>query len=242
MKKRINLGIIGCGTVFRLMHLPALLRHKDKFNIVSVYDINENAIKFTKKLIGMNVSCIFAKDPSEIFTNPIIDAIAVLTSTSSHLKYALLVLRNNKHLFLEKPATVLPKDVEKIIQYEKKYKRFCQVGMVLRYSSFYRELQKIIGSGKYGKVLWMNWLETRPFDPMLWRYNNTAINGDAITHDKAVHQINLFNQFAGSKPIEVSAMGGQYLINPITYSKVRAFSREVILKGNSNDKPVKNEQ
>jgi predicted dehydrogenase len=81
----------------------------------------------------------------------------------------------------------------------------------------------------------MNWLENRPFDPTPWRYNNTKINGDAIIHDKAVHQINLFNQFAGSKPIEVSAMGGQYLINPKTYSKVRAFSREVMLKGDSND-------
>ncbi len=235
MKKRVNLGIIGCGTVFRLMHLPALLRHKDKFNIVSVYDINKNALKFTKKLFSMNVSCIYAKCPSEIFSNPNIDAIAVLTSTSSHLEFTLSALQSRKHVFLEKPAAVLPKDVVKIIKFEKKYNRFCQIGMVLRYSSFYRELQKIIYSGKYGKVLWMNWLETRPFDPMMWRYNSTAINGDAIIHDKAVHQINLFNQFADSKPSEVSAMGGQYLINPKTYNKVRAFNREVKLKGESND-------
>ncbi len=234
MKTRINLGIFGCGAVSRLMHLPALLNNKHKFNIVSLYDINENALKLTAKLFA-NENLNFVKLPSEILSNPKIDSVAVLTSTSSHLRYTLTALQNKKHVFLEKPAAVLPKDVEKIIKYEKKYKRYCQVGMVLRYSSFYRELQKIIGSGKYGKVLWMNWLETRPFDPMLWRYNNTAINGDAIIHDKAVHQINLFNQFAGSKPIEVSAMGGQYLINPNTFSKVRAFSREVMLKGESND-------
>lgn len=235
VKNRVNLGIIGCGSVFRLMHLPALLKHYDKFNIVSVYDESENAFNLTKKLTGKNTQIEISEDPTEIFLNPNIDAVAVLTPTSSHMQYALKALAQDKHVFLEKPAAVKPKDVKKIIAYEKKHKKFCQVGMVLRYSSFYRELNKIISSGKYGKVLWMNWLETRPFDPALWRYNNTAINGDAIIHDKAVHQINLFNHFADSTPIEVAAMGGQYLINPKTYKKVRAFSREVMLKGESND-------
>ncbi|MEO8513574.1 MAG: Gfo/Idh/MocA family oxidoreductase [Ignavibacteria bacterium] len=235
MKNRVNLGIIGCGTVSRLMHLPALLKYKNKFNIVSLYDIEESALSLTRKLFNPQKKINFAKSPAEILSNPEIDAVAILTSTSSHVKYTLIALQNKKHVFLEKPAAVLPRDIEKIIQSEKKYKRFCQVGMVLRYSSFYKELRRIISSGKFGKVLWMNWLETRPFDPMLWRYNNTRVNGDAIIHDKAVHQINLFNQFAGSKASEVMAMGGQYLINPKTYSKVRAFSSGVKLKGESND-------
>ncbi len=235
MKKRVNLGIIGCGSVFRLMHLPALLKNYDMFNIISVYDESKKALNLTKKIIGKNIVIEIADDPSEIFLNPNIDAVAVLTPTSSHVQYTLKALAQGRHVFLEKPAAVEPKDVQKIIAYENKYKKFCQVGMVLRYSSFYRELNNIIGSGKYGRVLWMNWLETRPFDPALWRYNNTAICGDAIIHDKAVHQINLFNHFAGSTPIEVAAMGGQYLINPKKYKKVRSFSNEVLLKGESND-------
>lgn len=235
MKNRINIGIIGCGSVFRSMHLPALLSKKNKFKIVSLYDIDHQSIKLTKKILSKNEQTDFVTDPLEIFNNPDIHAVAVLTSTSSHVKYTLAALKNNKHVFLEKPVAVIPKDVLRIIEQEKKYKRYCQVGMVLRYSSFFKELNKIIGSGKYGKVLWMNWLETRPFDPYLWRYNDIAKNGDAIIHDKAVHQINLFNHFAGSKPVEAAAFGGQYLINNRSYSKVRAFSREVMLKGESND-------
>ena len=235
MLKKVNLGIIGCGSVFRQMHLPSLLSLGSKSRIISVYDTNSKAMSLTKKLLPHNLKIKFAANADEVIKDPSVNAVAVLTSTSVHVKYTLDALRSGKCVFLEKPAAVLPKDVKRIIAAEKKYRRYVQVGMVLRYSSFYNELCRIIDSGKYGKVLWMNWLETRPFDPYIWRYNNTSLNGDAIIHDKAVHQINLFNRFAGAKPAEAAAFGGQYLINPKTYSRVRAFSGEVMLKGESND-------
>lgn len=235
MKKKVNIGIIGCGSVFRSMHLPSLLNLSDKFKIVSIFDTDKNAFKLTKKIITNSRGIKYSDNAEDVLRDPQIDAVAVLTSTSVHVNYTLQALKRGKHVFLEKPAAVLPKDVKRIIAAEKKYGRFVQVGMVLRYSSFYKELCRIIDSGKYGRVLWMNWLETRPFDPCIWRYNNTAVNGDAIIHDKAVHQINLFNRFAGAKPAETAAFGGQYLINSRTFSKVRAFSNIVKLKGDSND-------
>ncbi len=235
MKKTINIGILGCGSIFRLMHLPALLKQKDKYNIAAAYDPDPQAVLLTKEAAGKNSRINFTHTAAEIIKDPAIDAVAILTRTSVHVKYAVEALKHGKYVFLEKPAAVLPSGVKKIIAAEKKYKRFCQVGMVLRYSSFYKELKRIISAGKYGKVLWMNWLETRPFDPYIWRYLTPDTDGDAIIHDKAVHQINLFNAFSGSKPAEAAAFGGQYLINPKSYSKVRAFSREVMLKGRSND-------
>jgi predicted dehydrogenase len=235
MKRKVNIGIIGCGSIFRSMHLPSLVNLADKFNIVSIFDADKDAIKLTTKIINNSSHVKYTDSAEVIFRDPEIDAVAVLTSTSVHVKYTLQALKHGKHVFLEKPAAVLPKDVKRIIAAEKKYRRFVQVGMVLRYSSFYEELCRIIDSQKYGKVLWMNWLETRPFDPMIWRYSDSSENGDAIIHDKAIHQINLFNRFAGAKPAETAAFGGQYLINPKTYSKVRAFRNEVMLKGDSND-------
>lgn len=235
MAKKINLGIIGAGAVSRLMHLPALLKIQEKFNIYAVCDTDPAALIKTAAELKLPKSTLLTILPDDILKNPNVDAAAVLTPTSSHLNYTLKALSNKKNVFLEKPAAVKAGDIKKIRAVEKKSKRFVQVGMVLRYSSFYHELVRLIGSGKYGKMLWMNWLETRPFDPMEWRYNNTSKNGDAIIHDKAVHQINLFNAFAEAKPLYVSAFGGQYLINKNKSSKVRAFSREVMLKGESSD-------
>lgn len=234
MNKIINLGILGAGSVFRNMHLPAILKHPKLFKIVSVYDPNPAAIALTKKQLA-RTSVNFTASPSEIFKNPALDAVAVLTPTEFHVNYTIQSLKNRKHVFLEKPAAVKANEVKKIILAEKKYRKRVQVGMVLRYSSFYKEILKIIGSRKFGKVLWMNWLETRPFDPANWRYSDSAKNGDAIIHDKAVHQINLFNAFAGSKPKQVAAFGGQFLLSNHKYKKLRAFNNEASLKGDSND-------
>ncbi len=235
MPKRINMGIIGAGNVSRLMHIPALLRLKAKYNISAICDIDFNAIKKLTGELKISKNTLLTIYPDEIIKNSAIDAVAVLTPTSTHLDYTLNSLNNKKHVFLEKPASVNAKDIIKIKSAEKNNKRIVQVGMVLRYSSFYHELVKIIGSGKYGKVLWMNWLETRPFDPALWRYNNTSKNGDAIIHDKAIHQVNLFNAFAEAKPEYITALGGQYLISKNKSAKLRAFTKEVMLKGESSD-------
>lgn len=236
MPETLNLGILGAGAVFRNMHLPALINHGKKFKIAALFDPDSKAVKKVKELLCQtDYNTNYTNNPGDIFHDRSIDAIAVLTPTSSHVKYTIDSLKNGKHVFLEKPAGVNKSEIKKIILAEKKYRKIVQVGMVLRHSSFYHELMKIIGSGKYGKVLWMNWIETRPFDPMIWRYENSAINGDAIIHDKAVHQVNLFNAFADSKPVYVSAFGGQYVISNINYSKVKAFSSKVKLKGDSND-------
>ena len=233
MKNRIKIGIIGAGSVFRHMHLPALLKLQKSFDITAVYDTDNSVFRKAELISGKDF--IKAVNPGEIFNNASNEAVAVLTPTSSHLLYTLKSLKSGKHVFLEKPACVSVPDIKKIRDAEIKYRKFVQVGMVLRHSLFFSELKKIIDSGKYGKVLWMNWLETWPFDPMQWRYEDTEKNGDAIINDKAVHQVNLFNAFSGSAPKRVMAMGGRYLLNHRKYTGVRTFSRKVYLKGGSND-------
>lgn len=234
MKKLINLGIAGAGQVFRLMHYPALLKLKDKFRITAVYEPSPVSRKAFRQLCGKE-SFSFVNSPDELLSSVGIDAIGVLTPTGTHTDYTLRALKKGKNVFLEKPVSVEPRDVKKIKETEKKTGKFVQVGMVLRYSSFYRAVSELINRGEYGKVLWMNWIETRPFDPMQWRYVNTRKNGDAVVFDKAVHQFNLFNAFAGSMPAEVMAMGGQYLLSSSKTRKLRAFSAEVPLKGESFD-------
>jgi predicted dehydrogenase len=240
MRKTINLGIIGCGQVLSGMHLPALIKLKDRFKISALCDTNPKTLKRIQEIFSLKYNdifsgCIYSNNAFDILKDKRTDAAAILTPTSSHLGYTIEALKNNKYVFLEKPSSVLPSDVKKIISSEKKYNKFVQIGMVLRYSGFFKTLDKLINSKKYGKLLWMNWLETRPFDPMIWRYANPEKEGDAIIHDKAIHQINLFNHFAGSKADSVYAIGGQYLLNKTQYKKLRAFKNEVLLKGSSND-------
>ena len=227
--------IIGAGMVFKEMHFPALLKLKNKFYISKIFDTGKNSYKILKDKYKTLPDSVFTNSYDEILKDEQIDAVAVLTPTSTHLKYSLLALKNNKHIFLEKPVAVSQKEILKIKSEYDKTKLILQIGMVLRHSGFYKKLKKLIDSKKYGRVLWMQWTETRPFDPKIWRYLNPEKDADAIIHDKAIHQINLFNEFSGAKPVKVFASANQYLLNKSKLKNLRAFDYEVSLKGSSFD-------
>lgn len=237
--KKINLGILGAGAIFRLMHLPVLKKLERKFNIVNIYDKDPSAYiraaDLMKKLKLPFDKNIWAQNPRDIFENSSIDAVAVFTGINSHVVYTLRALKSGKHVFLEKPAALNLNEIVKMKGIALKNKLFVQVGMVLRHSIWFSKLKEITASGKYGKVLWMHWLETRPFDPMNWRYDSANDNGDAVIHDKAIHQVNLFNAFSGAVPEKVMAMGGQYMLSNTKAKSLRAFNTEAMLKGDSND-------
>ena len=235
MNKPINLGIIGAGTVFQEMHFPALLKLKYKFYISKIFDTEKNSYRILKDKYKTLPESVFTDSCNKIFKDEQIDAVAVLSPTSAHLQYSLLALKNNKHIFIEKPVAVSQKEILKIKYESDKTKLILQIGMVLRHSGFYKKLKELIDSKKYGKVLWMQWTETRPFDPKIWRYLNPERDGDAIIHDKAIHQINLFNEFSGAKPVKVFASANQYLLNKNKFINLRAFEDEVPLKGSSFD-------
>ncbi len=236
---KINLGIIGAGAIFRHMHFPVLKKLDKKFNISKIYDIDRNAYKLASKLMNRSGyrfdKNIWAQSAGEIFADKSIDAVVILTGINSHTAYTLKALNSGKHVFLEKPAALSVRETQKMDSLARKKKKFVQVGMVLRHSRWYNKIMQITGSGKYGRVLWMHWMETRPFDPMNWRYDTKNKNGDAIIHDKAIHQINLFNALGGSPPARVMAMGGQYMLSKTRARKLRTFSKVVALKGDSND-------
>ncbi len=94
MKNQVNIGILGCGSIFRSMHLPSLLKQKDKFSIVAAYDPNPQSIELTKKAVGENSAIKFAASAREIINDTSIDAIAILTRTSVHVKYAIDALKH----------------------------------------------------------------------------------------------------------------------------------------------------
>lgn len=239
MTKKISLGIIGCGVIFRLMHLPVLKKMENRFHIAGIFDTDPNAYSKAKtsmkKLRFRFDDRIFVKNADDILRNNSTNAVVILTGINSHLEYTLSSLNAGKNVFLEKPAALKVKEIQKMIELSKKKNKIVQVGMVLRHSRWFESLKKIIDSKKYGRVLWMHWLETRPFDPMNWRYNSKNKNGDAIIHDKAIHQINLFNSISGAKPESVFGMAGQYMLSDSHSKKLRCFNREAQLKGDSND-------
>src|SRR6185437_10119921 len=97
--RRVRVGVVGCGMIAQLMHLPSLTELPDLFDVVAVCDRVPGLAKRTAVRCGAprahdSVEAMLAATPE-------IDAVMILTS--DHYAPALTALKYGKHVFTEKP-------------------------------------------------------------------------------------------------------------------------------------------
>ena len=90
--------------------------------------------------------------PSLLNEGPAFDVLNICTPNGLHYEHAILGLRNNKHLVIEKPLTLKKDHAQKIIQLseEKEKKVFCV--MQNRYSPPIKWLKEILDENKLGNI------------------------------------------------------------------------------------------
>lgn len=99
MADRLRVGIVGCGGIAQMMHLPTLAERPDLFEIVALADVNRE----TLEAVGGRYSVAFlTADFRELVARPDVDAV-LLASSGSHRDAATAALAAGKHLFVEKP-------------------------------------------------------------------------------------------------------------------------------------------
>ncbi|MCS7097011.1 MAG: DUF362 domain-containing protein [Candidatus Methanomethylicia archaeon] len=107
---KVKIGVIGCGSVLRIFHLPAI-QGIENIEIKALADINENQItKTIKKFNLKNVETY--NDHLKLLKNADIDATWVLTPPKSHAKIIVDSLEYEKHVLCEKPIVTCIEEVK----------------------------------------------------------------------------------------------------------------------------------
>ncbi|MGK9477112.1 Gfo/Idh/MocA family protein [Melioribacter sp. OK-6-Me] len=188
--KKVRLGIIGCGIAARELHLPAIQKHKDKFEIVAACNRTEKKAKEYSLLIG---GIPYTTDCREIFKNPEIDAVVIAVPIELNYKFAAEAIKWGKHLFLEKPLAARPEEGKKLIALQKKTNRVCFLAENYRFDSLYLEIKKLLNKKVIGDVYSVVWnvfnnltLKNK-YAQTLWRQKNKYPGG--FVYDGGVHNI-----------------------------------------------------
>src|SRR5687768_15679110 len=134
-------------------------------------------------------------------------------------------IRQNKHVFMEKPVATDPAGVKLVLETAeeaKKKKRNVVVGLQRHYQNSYRELYKRVQDGMIGEItsgqVWWNndgvWVKPRQagqtemeYQMRNWYYFNWLC-GDHIT-EQHIHNIDVMNWFKGAYPVKAQGMGGR---------------------------------
>lgn len=165
MSEPIRVGVIGCGVIAQVMHLPHLSQAPAAFELAAVCDIAEPVAEGCAARFGARAAFT---DWREMLDSEL-DAVMVLTS-GNHAPIAIAAAQAGAHVFVEKPMALSVGDGTAMIEAAEKAGVCLMVGTMKRYDPAYERLAELLpeirGEVRLAKVTTLE----SPFEPYVAHY------------------------------------------------------------------------
>lgn len=158
---RITIGLIGCGKIANMFHLPTLLQVPE-VQIVAVCDADSNRREHAKSTIEAAykkanrsaTACKTYRDYRELLARRDIDAVLIATPEHWHATMVIDACKAGKDIYCEKPLTHTFEESKRVIAAVRKHKRVLQTGTQQRSNGqgHFREACEIVRSGRLGRI------------------------------------------------------------------------------------------
>ena len=136
-KNKIVVGIVGLGV--GAFHLKNSLLNKNTF-VKYICDTNETRLQFYKKKFNVPKA---TKNFNNIVNDKDVNLIIIASNDKDHFNQVSKSLKNNKHVFVEKPMCLTMKNLNKIQKIKKqKPNLYISSNLVLREHPFFKNLFK----------------------------------------------------------------------------------------------------
>lgn len=104
----------------------------DYFVITYLCDVSQNALEYCSSRIASRPR--LTTSVSDVCSSSEVDAVLICNSSALHATHATLALKNNKHVFVEKPVTYNYRDIDALIAAEQNSTGAVFVGYMRRYA------------------------------------------------------------------------------------------------------------
>ena len=196
-----TLAIIGAGNFTQAMIMPAL----KKIGAQMKYVVSSGGLSSTTlaKKYGVPYS---TTDLEAVLSDQEVDGVVITTQHNLHASMAIQSLNAGKQVFVEKPLTLKPEELDEIIHAVKESGNTVTVGFNRRFSPHAKKMRSFLGErpGPMNVIATMN----AGFIPNdVWVHDLESGGGRII--GEACHYVDLITYLTGSKVVEVSmqAMG-----------------------------------
>ncbi|MBX3101300.1 MAG: Gfo/Idh/MocA family oxidoreductase [Bacteroidetes bacterium] len=122
----LKIGVIGAGHLGKI-HLRILKDHPD-FELLGFYDAQPEVARAAAEQYGLRIW----EDMDALIAAA--DAIDLVTPTLTHFEIASKVIRNSRHIFIEKPITHTVEEARKLVSLAREAGIVAQVGHVERFN------------------------------------------------------------------------------------------------------------
>lgn len=200
-KNLLNVAVVGSGD-WGKNHVRTFFNLSESY-LSYICDSNE-AVRSDMKRLYPKVKV--TGDYDEILNDQAVEAIIIASSTKSHFVLAKQALKAKKHVFVEKPLTLKASDAEELVGLAREKDKRLAVGHLLLYHPAVSKLKELIKTGEIGDIYYiysqrLNLGKIRKDENALWSFGP--------------HDISVALYLLEDNPIEVSAIGKDYLQNGI---------------------------
>jgi len=160
-----RVGVVGCGLIAQVMHLPYLTELHDRFEIVALCDVSESVAHQCGERFG--VTNIHSRWQDLLGED--LDAVMVLTS-GDHGPIAVEAARAGMHVFVEKPMALSSAECAAMVEAADAADVRLMVGTMKRYDPAYERLGELMTDHRDDvRLARVTTLES-PFSPYVAHY------------------------------------------------------------------------
>ncbi|HNW86687.1 MAG TPA: Gfo/Idh/MocA family oxidoreductase [Candidatus Limiplasma sp.] len=203
----LNVGIIGCGKIAQVRHLPEYATRAD-VKITALFDLNPErartlAAQYGAKAYSTYEALLQAQD---------VDAVSVCTANDAHADITCAALAAGKHVLCEKPMATTLADCERMVVAARQSGKTLMIGQNQRLAGAHAKARELIRSGAIGTPLTFRTSfrhggpETWSIDPgaNTWFFDKKRAAMGAMA-DLGIHKTDLIQYLLGQTVVETRA-------------------------------------
>lgn len=194
----IRVGVLGVGRIGR-MHAAIVARDVAGLALAAVYDADPERAATVAQDLDVPVS----RSSGELMERGDVDAIAICSSTDTHIDLLVDAAATGKPLFLEKPLSLDLAEVDRGLAAVAEATAFLQLGLNRRFDAAHRSVRDAVASGSLGALHLVRITSRDPEPPPL---DYIRVSG-GIFLDMTVHDLDMARFVTGSEVDEVYARG-----------------------------------
>lgn len=137
----LRVGIVGCGEVVQIIHLPSLYQLGEKFRVTAVCDVSRTVVDAVGEAAGVTARY---QDYHELVTQDDVDVVLVTNPNAYHTEVTLAAIAAGKHVLVEKPMCFTLREVEAISDASQRAGVLVQVGYMRRYAPAFVEACRLV--------------------------------------------------------------------------------------------------
>ena len=200
-RTKLNVGLIGLGRLGRI-YARDLATRIPCTRLTAVADLDAAAVDAVAREFDVERR---STDPADVLTDPSVDAVVIVTPTSTHRAMVEGAAAAGKAIFCEKPLSISLDEALAVKQAVERSGVFFQMGFMRRFDRGFAAAKQRLDDGAIGNAVVFKSTSRDPFRPSV-EYADPRSSGGLII-DMGIHDCDIARWYMG-EVAAVQAVGG----------------------------------